>query len=151
MSDIGMNSDVDIGILPISEWRFSVRHICLRYLNKRCRCRMSDIADIEIDVDAHLCHKGTIAQKLTFLLKYRAVGIQTVEVSSRPRNISLATFLVLGRLIFTWNYIIFGEICSSSQVFVQKFIIFIYAKYWFCLAVFGKNFKKYTIKCQLKI
>jgi hypothetical protein len=55
MSDIGMNYDVDIGTLPISEWRFSVRHICLRYRNNRCRCRMSDIADIEIDVDAHLC------------------------------------------------------------------------------------------------
>jgi hypothetical protein len=54
MSDIGMNSDVIIGTLPISEWRFSVRHICLRYQNNRCRCRMSDIADIEIDVDAHL-------------------------------------------------------------------------------------------------
>ncbi len=45
MSDIGMNSDVDIWTLPISEWRFSVR----------CRCRISDIVDIEIDVDAHLC------------------------------------------------------------------------------------------------
>jgi hypothetical protein len=39
-----MNSGVDIGILPISEWRFSVRHICLRYRNNRCRCRMLDIA-----------------------------------------------------------------------------------------------------------
>ncbi len=48
-----MSSDVDIGTLPISEWRFSVRHICLRYRNNRCRCRMSDIAVIEIDVDAH--------------------------------------------------------------------------------------------------
>jgi hypothetical protein len=27
----------------------------LRYRNNICRCRMSDIADIEIDVDAHLC------------------------------------------------------------------------------------------------
>ncbi len=54
MSDIGMNSDVDIGALLISEWRFSVWHICLRYRNNRCRCRMSDIANIEIDVDAHL-------------------------------------------------------------------------------------------------
>jgi hypothetical protein len=26
-----MSSDVDIGPLPISEWRFSVRHICFRY------------------------------------------------------------------------------------------------------------------------
>ncbi len=34
-----MNSDVDIGTLPISEWRFSVQHICLRYRNNRCRCR----------------------------------------------------------------------------------------------------------------
>jgi hypothetical protein len=25
---------------------------------------MSDIADIEIDVDAHLCHRGTVAMKL---------------------------------------------------------------------------------------
>jgi hypothetical protein len=54
MSDIGMNSDVDIRTLPISELRFSVQHICLRYRNNRCRCRMSDIADIEIHVDAHL-------------------------------------------------------------------------------------------------
>ncbi len=50
-----MNSDVDVGTLPISEWRFSVWHICLRFRNNRCRCRISDIADIEIDVDAHLC------------------------------------------------------------------------------------------------
>ncbi len=56
MSDIGMSSDVYIGTLPISELHFSVRHFCLRYRNNRCRCRMSDIADIEIDVDAHLCH-----------------------------------------------------------------------------------------------
>jgi hypothetical protein len=42
-----MNSDVDIRTLPISEWRFSVWHICLRYRNNRCRCRMSDIADIK--------------------------------------------------------------------------------------------------------
>jgi hypothetical protein len=39
MSDIGMSSNVDIGTLPISEWRFSVRHFCLRYRNNRCRCR----------------------------------------------------------------------------------------------------------------
>ncbi len=39
--DIRMSSDVDIGTLPISEWRFSVRHICLRYRNNRCRCRIS--------------------------------------------------------------------------------------------------------------
>ncbi len=54
ISDIGMSSDVGIRTLPLSEWRFSVRHICLRYRNNRCLCRMSDIADIEIDVDAHL-------------------------------------------------------------------------------------------------
>jgi hypothetical protein len=60
MSDIRLRSDVDIRTLPISEWRFSVRHICLRYRNNRCRCRMSDIADIEIDVDAHLWLPGSI-------------------------------------------------------------------------------------------
>jgi hypothetical protein len=52
--DIGMDSDVDIGTLPISEWQFSVRLIFFRYRNNRFRCRMSDIADIKIDVDAHL-------------------------------------------------------------------------------------------------
>ncbi len=41
-----MDSDVDIR-------QFSVRHIFFRYRNNRCRCRMSDIADIEIDVGAH--------------------------------------------------------------------------------------------------
>ncbi len=41
MSDIGMDIDVDIGTLPISEWLFSVRHICLRYRNYRCWCRIS--------------------------------------------------------------------------------------------------------------
>ncbi len=56
-----MNSDVDIETLPISEWRFSVRHICLRYWNNICQCRMSDITDIEIDVDAHLCSMVTLA------------------------------------------------------------------------------------------
>jgi hypothetical protein len=50
-----MDSDVDIGTLPKSEWQFSVRHIFFRYRNNRRRCRMSDIADIEVDVDAHLC------------------------------------------------------------------------------------------------
>ncbi len=49
-----MNSDVDIGTLPISEWPFSVWHICLQYRNNRCRCRMLDNADIQIDVDAYL-------------------------------------------------------------------------------------------------
>jgi hypothetical protein len=52
-----MNSDVDIGTLPLSEWQFSVRHICLQYrnkLNNRCQCWISDIADIKIDDDAHL-------------------------------------------------------------------------------------------------
>ncbi len=29
--------------------------IFLRYRNNRCRCRMSDSADIKIHVDAHLC------------------------------------------------------------------------------------------------
>jgi hypothetical protein len=52
-----MDSDVDIGKLPISELQFSVQHICLRFWNNKCRCRMSDIADIKIDVDAHLCLK----------------------------------------------------------------------------------------------
>jgi hypothetical protein len=55
MSNIGMNSDTDIGTLPISELRFSGRHICLQYWNNRCRCWMADISDIKIDVDAHLC------------------------------------------------------------------------------------------------
>jgi hypothetical protein len=50
-----MNSDVDIGTLPISEWQFSVRHIYIRYRNNRCRCPKSDKADNKIDVDAHLC------------------------------------------------------------------------------------------------
>jgi hypothetical protein len=54
MSDIGMDIDVDIGTLPISEWLFLVRRICLRIRNNRCRCRMSDIADFKIDVDAHV-------------------------------------------------------------------------------------------------
>jgi hypothetical protein len=53
-----MNSNVDIGTLPIMEWRFSVRQIFFRYRNNRCRCRMSDIADIKIDVDAHLWGRG---------------------------------------------------------------------------------------------
>jgi hypothetical protein len=39
MSDIGTSSDVDNRTLPISEWRFSVRHFCLQYRINRCRCR----------------------------------------------------------------------------------------------------------------
>ncbi len=54
ISEIGIDSDVDIGTLPISEWQLSVRHIFFQYRNNRCRYRMSDIADIEVDVDAHL-------------------------------------------------------------------------------------------------
>ncbi len=44
----------DIVTFPISEWRFSVWHICLRHRNNGCWCRMSDIANIKNDVDAHL-------------------------------------------------------------------------------------------------
>jgi hypothetical protein len=47
ISYIGKNSDVDIGMTV------SVRHIFFRYWNKRCQ--KSDIADIKINVDAHLC------------------------------------------------------------------------------------------------
>ncbi len=50
-----MDSDVDIGTLPISEWQFSEGHIFFLYWNNKCWCRMLDIADIMIDVDAHLC------------------------------------------------------------------------------------------------
>ncbi len=59
MLDIGMDSDVNIGTLPISELQFSVWHIFFRYWNNRCRCRMSDITDIKIDVDANLCSQFT--------------------------------------------------------------------------------------------
>jgi hypothetical protein len=62
---------------------FSVRRICLQYRNKICRCWMSHVADIKIDVDAHLClfHKGgggegayyssTLNQKKFFVQKVR--------------------------------------------------------------------------------
>ncbi len=40
-SDIRMDNDVDIETLPISEWMVSVRHICFRYRNNRCQCRIS--------------------------------------------------------------------------------------------------------------
>jgi hypothetical protein len=49
-----METNVDIETLPISEWKDLVRHILFRYRNKRCRCRMSDIANIKADVGAHL-------------------------------------------------------------------------------------------------
>jgi hypothetical protein len=64
-----MDSDVDIGALPILEWQFSVHCILFRYWNGSLQshifssdigitdvyiCRMSDIADIKMDVDAHL-------------------------------------------------------------------------------------------------
>ncbi len=80
MSDIRMSSDVDIGTVPISEWHFSVRHICLRYRNnrRRCRCRMSEIADIEIDVDAHLCCLPVyfpVHQKLFFLYEWVSLSV----------------------------------------------------------------------------
>ncbi len=39
ISDIGIDSDIDNGILPVSEWQFSVRHTFFRYPNNRCRCR----------------------------------------------------------------------------------------------------------------
>jgi hypothetical protein len=55
MSDIGMNSDVDIGTLLISEWRFQsdifVSDIGITDVDVGYR-------DIEIDVDAHLLQKG---------------------------------------------------------------------------------------------
>jgi hypothetical protein len=74
MSDIGMSSDVDIGTLPILEWRFSVWHICLRYRNNRCQCQMSDIADIENDVDAHLCTYVKAKTMMFFRLCYGNYG-----------------------------------------------------------------------------
>ncbi len=49
-----MEADVAIGTLPISECEDLVRHIWFLYQNKRCRCQMSDIADMKSDVDAHL-------------------------------------------------------------------------------------------------
>ncbi len=54
LADIGMEVDVDIGTIPISEWKDLVWHFLFRYQNKRYQCRMSDIADIKADVDAHL-------------------------------------------------------------------------------------------------
>ncbi len=62
-----MDSDIDIGTLPISEWQFSVRHIFFQYRNNRCRCRISDIANIKIDVDAHLCAELTYSSFLNTL------------------------------------------------------------------------------------
>ncbi len=69
-SDIGMDSDVDIGTLPISEWQFSVRHIFFWHRNNRCRCRMSDVADIEVDVDAHLWSMGYTSMGFTSMGTY---------------------------------------------------------------------------------
>ncbi len=63
-----MDSDVDIGTLPISEWQFTVRHICLPYRNNRCRCRMPDFASIKIDVDAHLFSSPNIRTLLHYCL-----------------------------------------------------------------------------------
>jgi hypothetical protein len=52
--EIGMEADVDNGTLPISEWKDLVWHILFRCRNKCCRYRMSDIADMKANVDAHL-------------------------------------------------------------------------------------------------
>ncbi len=49
LSDIGMTVFSPTYFLPIR--------------NNRCRCRMSDIADIEVDVDAHLWWYGARALK----------------------------------------------------------------------------------------
>ncbi len=59
-----MNSDVDIGALAIQEWQYSFRHIFfdIRITDVDVECRIEvrvastqqDIADIKIDVDAHL-------------------------------------------------------------------------------------------------
>jgi hypothetical protein len=43
--DIRMEADVDIGTLPISEFKDLVRYFLFRYRKKRCRCR--DIANIK--------------------------------------------------------------------------------------------------------
>ncbi len=79
-----MDSDVDIGTLPIPEWQFSVRHIFFRYRNNRCRCRMSDIADIKIDVDAHLCMGVTFPLSSLFYLR----NARNRKISLRNRQIS---------------------------------------------------------------
>ncbi len=49
-----MDSDVDIRTLLLLEWKFSVRYIFFWYRNNWCWCQMFDIANIKIDVDAHL-------------------------------------------------------------------------------------------------
>jgi hypothetical protein len=41
--DVGTEADVDIGTIPISEWKDLVRHFLFRYRNKRCQCRLSDV------------------------------------------------------------------------------------------------------------
>ncbi len=46
-----MEAEVDIETLPISEWKDLVGNILFQYRNKKCRCWMSDIADIKNDVD----------------------------------------------------------------------------------------------------
>ncbi len=64
-----MEADVDTGTLPISECEDLVRHILFQYRKEICRCRMSDIADMKADVDAHLCPRpgGPAATKqITF-------------------------------------------------------------------------------------
>ncbi len=53
ISDTGMDSDVNIGTFSdIGMTVLSPKYFLPK--NNRCRCRISDIADIKIDVDAHL-------------------------------------------------------------------------------------------------
>jgi hypothetical protein len=83
-----MDSDVEIGTLLISGWQILVRHIFFRYRNNRCRCRMSDITDIEVDVDAHLWISVICSTRYLFLslkiLHQRRVGKFKLEKKKDP-------------------------------------------------------------------
>jgi hypothetical protein len=83
MSDIGMDSDVDIGTLPMSEWQFSVWHICLRYRNNRCRCRMSDIADI---LDRYRC------PPMLILIKIICISVQMSMLTCDNVGVNICSY-----------------------------------------------------------
>jgi hypothetical protein len=72
-----------------SEGQFSVWHIFFRCRNNRCRCQRSDIADIMIDVDAHLCAlMGIVNSKFNKIIFKKLTQNWKHQLLQRPRPLT---------------------------------------------------------------
>ncbi len=141
-------SDVDIGTLPISEWHFSFCHICLQYRNNRCRCRMSDIADIKIDVDAQRLQLVTQLQLNHFKCTVRLVHLST-WYDSCPPGTKVHMFLYTTSTFCCFFSSITYQISIRSEP-LEELLIFIHTKYKLLLKVLKSFCQTFTFVNVLK-